>query len=308
MTDGGHIPNEGLPEHLLPETGTDPVQGGGGWGGDLVGQAVPVGVPGPGYTFIDEPDRVDPLEDEDDVLLMPGPQGSWSDVATSPVVPLGEALAPQGTPGYPVYATVDGSMAFPRRTFRPRRSRRLPSPPRWSRSRSRRPCRPRWCPRPWRRPPSRRSPPSPAWRRSSRSSRSPRPCRPPLRSRAVSRVGRRAGGALLAAARPAAADRCRGAAPVVAQPEQAAAASAAAAQPQVSQPVGGPARRPLHAGPPIPDPSVMTGQVPVRSLADRGPPSRAAPRRTASRSPPRCRSPLSWQPCPRRSSRSPRPW
>ncbi|MEY9850069.1 nicotinate-nucleotide--dimethylbenzimidazole phosphoribosyltransferase [Streptacidiphilus sp. BW17] len=30
-------------------------------------------------------------------------------------------------------------------------------------------------------------------------------------------------------------------------------------------------RRPLHAGPPIPDPSLMTGQVPVRSLADRGP-------------------------------------
>ncbi|MFJ3219375.1 nicotinate-nucleotide--dimethylbenzimidazole phosphoribosyltransferase [Kitasatospora sp. NPDC086801] len=32
-----------------------------------------------------------------------------------------------------------------------------------------------------------------------------------------------------------------------------------------------PPRRPLHAGPPIPDPSLMTGQVPVRSLADRGP-------------------------------------
>ncbi|MGX4736348.1 nicotinate-nucleotide--dimethylbenzimidazole phosphoribosyltransferase [Kitasatospora griseola] len=30
-------------------------------------------------------------------------------------------------------------------------------------------------------------------------------------------------------------------------------------------------RRPLHAGPPIPDPSLMTGHVPVRSLADRGP-------------------------------------
>ncbi|MFC5909955.1 nicotinate-nucleotide--dimethylbenzimidazole phosphoribosyltransferase [Streptacidiphilus monticola] len=34
-----------------------------------------------------------------------------------------------------------------------------------------------------------------------------------------------------------------------------------------------PQRRPLHAGPAIPDPSLMTGQVPVRSLADRGPSS-----------------------------------
>ncbi|MGF1431242.1 hypothetical protein ACQRUO_32695, partial [Kitasatospora sp. LaBMicrA B282] len=114
MTDGGHVPNEGLPEHLLPETGTEPAPGGGGWGGDLVGQTVPAGVVGPGYTFIDQPDRVDQLDDEDDVLLMPGPQGSWSDAA-APVVPLGEALAPQapGYPAQPVYAAADGSVAFP---------------------------------------------------------------------------------------------------------------------------------------------------------------------------------------------------
>ncbi|MFJ1754557.1 nicotinate-nucleotide--dimethylbenzimidazole phosphoribosyltransferase [Kitasatospora sp. NPDC088134] len=37
------------------------------------------------------------------------------------------------------------------------------------------------------------------------------------------------------------------------------------------QPVPPQPRRPLHAGPPIPDPSLMTGHVPVRSLADRGP-------------------------------------
>ncbi|MFD8698888.1 nicotinate-nucleotide--dimethylbenzimidazole phosphoribosyltransferase [Kitasatospora purpeofusca] len=36
-------------------------------------------------------------------------------------------------------------------------------------------------------------------------------------------------------------------------------------------------RRPLHAGPPIPDPSLMTGQVPVRSLADRGPSTGSTP-------------------------------
>nr|WP_244260138.1 nicotinate-nucleotide--dimethylbenzimidazole phosphoribosyltransferase [Kitasatospora cineracea] len=47
---------------------------------------------------------------------------------------------------------------------------------------------------------------------------------------------------------------------------QPAAAPAAGQQPVPPQP-----RRPLHAGPPIPDPSLMTGHVPVRSLADRGP-------------------------------------
>ncbi|MFD7828405.1 nicotinate-nucleotide--dimethylbenzimidazole phosphoribosyltransferase [Kitasatospora sp. NPDC059803] len=48
---------------------------------------------------------------------------------------------------------------------------------------------------------------------------------------------------------------------------------AAPAHPQATEAMTAaqPPRRPLHAGPPIPDPSLMTGQVPVRSLADRGP-------------------------------------
>ncbi|MEV7120903.1 nicotinate-nucleotide--dimethylbenzimidazole phosphoribosyltransferase [Kitasatospora griseola] len=59
------------------------------------------------------------------------------------------------------------------------------------------------------------------------------------------------------------------------------AAPAAESAPAVGAPQAQPAaaplltppqqRRPLHAGPPIPDPSLMTGHVPVRSLADRGP-------------------------------------
>nr|WP_285738315.1 nicotinate-nucleotide--dimethylbenzimidazole phosphoribosyltransferase [Kitasatospora phosalacinea] len=48
-------------------------------------------------------------------------------------------------------------------------------------------------------------------------------------------------------------------------------AQPAAAAAAVQQPVPPQPRRPLHAGPPIPDPSLMTGHVPVRSLADRGP-------------------------------------
>ncbi|WP_042382832.1 nicotinate-nucleotide--dimethylbenzimidazole phosphoribosyltransferase [Streptacidiphilus melanogenes] len=52
------------------------------------------------------------------------------------------------------------------------------------------------------------------------------------------------------------------------QADELSAADGADAQAQQTAP-----RRPLHAGPPIPDPSLMTGQVPVRSLADRGPSS-----------------------------------
>nr|WP_235437817.1 nicotinate-nucleotide--dimethylbenzimidazole phosphoribosyltransferase [Kitasatospora griseola] len=54
--------------------------------------------------------------------------------------------------------------------------------------------------------------------------------------------------------------------------ESAPAVGAAQAQPAAAPLLTPPQqRRPLHAGPPIPDPSLMTGHVPVRSLADRGP-------------------------------------
>ncbi|WP_441247228.1 nicotinate-nucleotide--dimethylbenzimidazole phosphoribosyltransferase [Kitasatospora sp. McL0602] len=60
--------------------------------------------------------------------------------------------------------------------------------------------------------------------------------------------------------------------PLPVEPQAAAPAPAAAAVTAPQQ-----QRRPLHAGPPIPDPSLMTGQVPVRSLADRGPSGAAEP-------------------------------
>ncbi|MFE5583552.1 nicotinate-nucleotide--dimethylbenzimidazole phosphoribosyltransferase [Kitasatospora sp. NPDC056531] len=211
MTDGGHVPGEGLPEHL--HAGPDPLGGPGGVagvaplqgvatdGGVIPNPAAPVGglpgavplgagvvppqaqpdytvpgmpspaVPGEGWTvdqgaarpafhFVDQPDG---LDDEDDVLLMPGPQGSWG-AEQAPFAP-----QPDGTPVEPSWPPVD----------------------------------------------------------------------PPV-------LG---------------AEHAQ-------QPVQ-----AGPAQPQAQQPVtqAQPPRRPLHAGPPIPDPSLMTGQVPVRSLADRGP-------------------------------------
>ncbi|MFJ4187991.1 nicotinate-nucleotide--dimethylbenzimidazole phosphoribosyltransferase [Kitasatospora sp. NPDC089509] len=218
MTDGGHVPGEGQPEHLHvgpgplggPEgvAGVAPLQGVATDGGVIPNPAAPVGglpgavppgagvippqgqpafegqptftvpgvpapaAPGEGWTvdqgaprpafhFVDQPDG---LDDEDDVLLMPGPQGSW------------------GAEQAPFAAQPDG----------------VPVEPSWP------------------------------------------PVDPPV-----------LGG-----------DHAQQ------PPLQAGPAQPHAQQPmtQAQQP-----RRPLHAGPPIPDPSLMTGQVPVRSLADRGP-------------------------------------
>ncbi|MFJ6136378.1 nicotinate-nucleotide--dimethylbenzimidazole phosphoribosyltransferase [Kitasatospora sp. NPDC092286] len=255
MTDGGHVPNEGLPEHLLagpaPLGGPEgvavpvaPVQGvamdGGavpnpavpGAGGippqGVHGQGLPQGVPGhgtpavgvpgggwavdpgaprPAFHFLDQPDQPDPLDDEDDVLLMPGPQGSWGE----PPVPADQlAYGAEEQTG----AAVPGT------------------------------------------------PVEPSWP----------PLDPPL----------------LGAADPAAL-HAQAQSYVQAQPQTQTQGQPVQAQ---GQPHGQPPvqaqgpepltvaqapRRPLHAGPPIPDPSLMTGHVPVRSLADRGPSQGATP-------------------------------
>ncbi|MFD8323441.1 nicotinate-nucleotide--dimethylbenzimidazole phosphoribosyltransferase [Kitasatospora purpeofusca] len=241
MTDGGHVPNEGLPEHLLagpdrlggPEgvAAVAPVQGV-ALDGTLPGvpahgvptqavpaQGVPVqGVPAPGtpapgsplgapgfavpapgapgaagdawaasprptFHFVDQPDG---LDDEDDVLLMPGPQGSWGEPTALAADP---AADPQTPPGTPV---------------------------------------------------------EPSWP----------PLEPPV----------------LGAADQAGAPH--GFAPQAAPGNQTVPAQQQGPEPVTA--VQSP-RRPLHAGPPIPDPSLMTGQVPVRSLADRGPSTGSTP-------------------------------
>ncbi|WP_329486850.1 nicotinate-nucleotide--dimethylbenzimidazole phosphoribosyltransferase [Kitasatospora sp. NBC_01246] len=250
MTDGGHVPNEGLPEHLL--AGPDPLGGPEGVStvapghgvapdGGLIpnpaapgnglpgavgqgigmfpaqgpgGQPQPLGVPGygvqapgegwgvdqgaprPAFHFLDQPDQPDPLDDEDDVLLMPGPQGSWGEpLAAAPgeqsaeqqAAPGEQSAEQQAAPGTPV---------------------------------------------------------EPSWP----------PLEPPV----------------LGAADPAAQQVQPQPVPLqAAVPQQVQPPLQAQGQDQLTaaqQP-----RRPLHAGPPIPDPSLMTGQVPVRSLADRGP-------------------------------------
>ncbi|MFJ9443047.1 nicotinate-nucleotide--dimethylbenzimidazole phosphoribosyltransferase [Kitasatospora sp. NPDC101235] len=179
-TDGGVIPNpaapiSGVPGAMPPGAGVVPPQGQHGYGVPGVpqpghpgeGWAVDQGAPRPAFHFLDQPDSPDGLDDDDDVLLMPGPQGSWGEPAAA--VPAEQVpLAPQqdGTPVEPSWPPVDPPMLGAEHAVQQQ--------------------------------------------------------------------------------------------PVQMQPQQ--------PMTQAQQP-----RRPLHAGPPIPDPSLMTGQVPVRSLADRGP-------------------------------------
>jgi nicotinate-nucleotide--dimethylbenzimidazole phosphoribosyltransferase len=95
MTDTGQIPGEGLPENAGAEAGGEALlpphsglPGNGapqqpGWGTD------PAAAQGaPGYTYLDHPAPPGAsLDDEDDVLLMPGSQGSWSDPQPVPPPP-----------------------------------------------------------------------------------------------------------------------------------------------------------------------------------------------------------------------------
>ncbi|MCX5209255.1 nicotinate-nucleotide--dimethylbenzimidazole phosphoribosyltransferase [Kitasatospora sp. NBC_00240] len=263
MTDGGHVPSEGLPEHLLagshpagrPEGIAVPVapvpgaadQGIPGFpvqaapahahGATLHGApphgAVPPGGEGllqrPGFTFLDQPDAQDGLDDEDDVLLMPGPQGSWGEplvhIPAEPSAPVAEAPV-----GVDTVALRPLGEQHPEPAAEPARS-------------------------------SVGTPVEPSWP----------PLAPPVMAAPAPQD--LAAPALLAAAQagPALAGAEPAADPAVAAP----AAAPLQGQDQltaVQQP-----RRPLHAGPPIPDPSLMTGHVPVRSLADRGPSQGSTP-------------------------------
>ncbi|MFC7182018.1 hypothetical protein ACFQMG_20930, partial [Kitasatospora paranensis] len=225
MTDGGHLPSDAS---LVPQSGqrtdapdqpvgiadplTDPLTGPLPGGGLPGGGAWP-GEHRPAYTFLDQ------LDEEDDVLLMPGPQTAWGDaiahgavetvmveaaagpavVQPVPVQPAAEAFAPIAMPPAEAVAPVADTMSL--RTLEDPAEPTAPVPP--------------------------GVPVEPSW--------------PPLQP--------------LSAEEPAAAaEPVAGQAPAAEQTVQAQAA-----------------RRPLHAGPPIPDPSLMTGHVPVRSLADRGP-------------------------------------
>ncbi|MDH6114223.1 nicotinate-nucleotide--dimethylbenzimidazole phosphoribosyltransferase [Kitasatospora sp. MAP12-15] len=281
MTDGGHVPSEGLPEHLLPEHGSDPALGGVGWGVDLVGQPVPGGPLRPAFTFLDQPDqleqRLEPLDDDDDVLLMPGPQGSWGDAAPQVAIPQQQPL-PVPVP--------DATMAFHPVEPVAQPAPQLEAPLLEAQPLAVPTAEPVLAPAalpaaapdiaptialltvpgaelPGAELPGAEllgaggTPVEPSWP----------PVAPPL-------VAADAAPEVLAPVTEplpqSEIPQMETPQPVAAQPE--------ALQPAQPQPtvVAQPARRPLHAGPPIPDPSLMTGHVPVRSLADRGPSGQTA--------------------------------
>ncbi|RKE18084.1 nicotinate-nucleotide--dimethylbenzimidazole phosphoribosyltransferase [Streptomyces sp. TLI_171] len=187
MTDGGHAPSAGP---LAPEPGP-----GGPAPEHHLGAPLPPAAPAPAwhgeqrpaYTFLDQPDG----DEDDDVLLMPGPQTAWGDAVhgTVEAAPAGEAPGAEQPAGTPV---------------------------------------------------------APSW--------------PPLAPPVLTAPAAEAAPGAPAAPEAPAADDVPGTLHLGAAQQP--------AGPQLTTPQP---RRPLHAGPPIPDPSLMTGHVPVRSLADRGP-------------------------------------
>ncbi|WP_031515264.1 nicotinate-nucleotide--dimethylbenzimidazole phosphoribosyltransferase [Streptomyces sp. NRRL F-5123] len=91
MTDTGQIPGEGLPENAVGDAAHQPHTGAlgapqataNGWGAQP-----PAGLDNPPYGYLDQPPAPGTgLDDEDDVLLMPGPQGTWSDPQPVPLQP-----------------------------------------------------------------------------------------------------------------------------------------------------------------------------------------------------------------------------
>ncbi|MFF8372282.1 nicotinate-nucleotide--dimethylbenzimidazole phosphoribosyltransferase [Streptomyces lydicus] len=187
MTDTGQVPGEGQPENAgghpgqpQPAAAPSPADAG---PTELPGMVTPPGE----YPYLDQADGV--VED-DDLLLMPGAQGAWSEQPAAQPYP-----QPQDTAqGVPFDATAQAATGFE---------------------------------------------PLPAEAGDHESG------------------GRDSGSVDLSAVRV----------PQPAAPQQPERARAAAAQQPDPARAGAPARRPLHMGPPVPDP---TSGV-VRSLADRGP-------------------------------------
>ena len=226
MSDTGHVSTGGLPP--VGEQATHVPFGGDG--------SQPQGAVRPPYTFLDQPDGLDEEEDE---LLMPGPQGSWSEsVQREPVLPL-QAAPMQAATAHPVPAQASpehSAAQLPGQTLPltmvappvpgPAHALALAEPELTSAQAPGEPITPSWP-----------------------------PLTPPQPQAAMQAVAQQAAQAVAQQAAQAVAQQV---APEPAEPQQ----------PQVAAP-----RRPLHAGPPIPDPSMMTGQVPVRSLAERGPSS-----------------------------------
>ena len=124
MTDTGQIPGEGLPGNPVGEAARQPhpddpgngVPQQSGWG------AEPQAEQGAAAYYLDHPAAPGTgLDDEDEVLLMPGPQGSWSDPQPVPPqrydvpsVPSSvPAPSPQSAPPAPVGLSAPAELPGP---------------------------------------------------------------------------------------------------------------------------------------------------------------------------------------------------
>ncbi|MEV8095439.1 nicotinate-nucleotide--dimethylbenzimidazole phosphoribosyltransferase [Kitasatospora sp. NPDC085879] len=263
MTDGGHLPSDGsavppsghgagAPDHLVGvDPLTAPIEA-------VAPGSVPLGTDTwqgghrPSFTFLDQPDQ---LDEDEDLLLMPGPQTAWGDAvhgavetvhvepsaveppaAAAPVAAVPVAEAAQGAPVMDTMAlrTVDES-ALPTAEAPAEQPPGVPVEPSW--------------------PPL--TPPD----------LTPTDLQP-TEARLVDPQSVDPQFVVMEAPVTPSAPVQDAPAPEAAQPQPIAVPPVGPAP--VEQPAQ-PVRRPLHAGPPIPDPSLMTGHVPVRSLADRGP-------------------------------------
>ncbi|RAG85707.1 hypothetical protein DN069_10710, partial [Streptacidiphilus pinicola] len=297
MSETGNVPHGGQVPGLEPEQVPQPV--------GFAAEQGPVQGVRPAYTFLDD------VDEEEDELLMPGPQGAWNEAARGQEYPQGQPLPPvvPVVPGQPGVAGVEqpgmpGAYEPGAPTHAPAQSE-APAPS-WP------PMTPPGGEEPQAVVPQPLAPPviDPLTDPLSSviASQSAHPVQPvqPLSAEAVPGqpglpVEPHAGVAeglpaeLYAAQGYPAEDYLAAAMPglpveqtpveqhqpvePVAQPVDQPVAGPAAQEPQAADQSAADAgqqaapRRPLHAGPPIPDPSLMTGQVPVRSLADRGPSS-----------------------------------
>ncbi|MEU8956991.1 nicotinate-nucleotide--dimethylbenzimidazole phosphoribosyltransferase [Streptomyces sp. NPDC048518] len=101
MTDTGQVPGEGLPEGAGNGVPSGPAQG--------MGAQQP-GVPAPGaYSFADSVDSAAPADpsapaespaDDDDLLLMPGAQGAWSEAQAASAAAQGQLPGHGQSPGH----------------------------------------------------------------------------------------------------------------------------------------------------------------------------------------------------------------
>ncbi|MDT3400206.1 hypothetical protein RKE29_26905, partial [Streptomyces sp. B1866] len=111
MTDTGQVPGEGLPASADGGLGQPPADTGFPVGPGFPGQQQP-GVPAdPAFGYLGEPHEAAPDHDageDDDLLLMPGAQGAWSE--QQPRYPQPSA-APGPLGGHGAYAAPDAGAA-----------------------------------------------------------------------------------------------------------------------------------------------------------------------------------------------------